>query len=186
MTDAALVSRACQDEATRLKATPFWSDAFDMDLLKVIPEAADILAPVANIVLEVAGRPDKNGKLNHPTVWNGDRAMVGFACLKGAVGDIVWWPPFYSDDGVRHTVNATLMELARDIWAHNCLIGVNGGRAILDSSDLWPTFETLMGDLRGWGNKPKPKAVITRAKNRVRFRLSRWAASIDALRKVPA
>jgi hypothetical protein len=56
---------------------PFWSDDFDMDLPKVIPDAKAALGDVADLELVTHGHTT-HGRLNHPSCWNHSLGLVAW------------------------------------------------------------------------------------------------------------
>lgn len=143
-----------------------WYDDFDMELYKVIPEAKEVLAPVADLRLMTTGRPDSNGKLNHPTVWNGANTMLAFFDVPPtgvdalAVGLSLKAAPaeYWTDDP---TVICSMGEAVRDCWVHHYSILVPDSRARSGWLSLWDglrlhrEFEFLMYHLRGWRKQPE-------------------------------
>lgn len=47
----------------------FWSDDFDMDLLKLWPNLRNELGSLADVKMWTVGG-ESLGRLNHPTIWN--------------------------------------------------------------------------------------------------------------------
>jgi hypothetical protein len=118
-----------------------WCDDFDMDLPKVIPGARNILGSLADTTVWTYGHLT-DGKLNHPTVWNDAIGMVAYFGFRNPCKPEGCWT---RDPLVR----CTLWEAFRDLWVHGCVM-VLEGRPVLDTHALWPQFQELMGDLRGW------------------------------------
>jgi hypothetical protein len=132
---------------------PFWSDDFDMDLPKIFPDARRLMGDLGDVELVTTGGIT-NGRLNHPTVWNGDRSMLSFFGFKSPSR-----PSFYADSREKE-VRCTAWEAFRDAWAHNYLIQVER-HPIWDTGPLWKHFETIMWDVRNWGHpssRDVPKA----------------------------
>lgn len=129
---------------------PFWSDDFDMDLSKVVPDARDLLGDLADLELVTEGHTT-HGRLNHPAVWNGDRTMLswfGFGAPFRPSAMITGAPDVL--------VTCTAWEAFRDAWPHGYLIQVMQ-RPIWDTFALRPQFDEIMGDLRGW--RPWPSGA---------------------------
>jgi hypothetical protein len=122
---------------------PFWSDAFDMDLLKVIPDVEEALFDAAPIELVTHGHTTFD-RLNHPAVWNHDRGIVAFFGLAGTEG---WKPESY----VTHDplVSCTFLEVVRDAWVHHYIVVVNHV-VIVDTQRMQDRFMQLMGHVRGY------------------------------------
>jgi hypothetical protein len=158
----------------------FWSDDFDMDLLKVFPETVSIIGTLAEAKLWTVGS-DTHGRLNHPTVWNSHGAFVwitppqfsrdkdGWFNAKGCVSD-------------SRVIECTWLELLRDQWPH-------GYSFLLIPEELrFPGprrdfFEEIMYDLRGWRRQDVSRQRawviqwITDANRRLDRMLSRQLAS---------
>lgn len=141
---------------------PMWCDDFDMDLPKVIPDAKAQLGDMAGVELWTHGG-ETYGSLNHPCVWNHDDGLIAFFGFKSPRKPEVYWTN-------RPMVRCTFWEAVRDAWPHGLIMLVEG-RAVLDTNALWPRFQRIMWDLRGWG-EPKPAGVIARDKQAVRRALT--------------
>lgn len=139
---------------------PMWCDDFDMDLLKVLPEAEQLLAPLAGIRLYTTCHPTY-GRVNLPCSWN-DR--VNFCCFVGFIAEEDGLPAegpqplgYVTDAPV---VEATAEELFRDLWSHqmrwvqmltpHSSPGWPRSVEIWNSGQLASTFTDLMYDLRNW------------------------------------
>ena len=133
---------------------PFWSDDFDMDFPKIFPEARRLMGDLGDLDLVTVGTADKNGRLNHPSVWNGDHAMLAFFGFKSPARDL-----FYASPRAQE-IRCTAWEAFRDAWPHGYLIHVER-HPIWDTGPLWKHFETIMWDVRNWGHpssRDVPKA----------------------------
>jgi hypothetical protein len=120
---------------------PFWSDDFDMDLLKVIPNVENILGSSADVVLYTRCSNPTHGRLNHPVCW-GVTTCFGFT-------NPPWKPEgWWSDAPV---VECTFLELLRDVWSHSVVASVEGD-VIFDGHGLSDDFMRLMYKLRGWNS----------------------------------
>jgi hypothetical protein len=86
-------------EKVGMSYAKFWSDDFDMDLLKIYPNVvAECLGTLADRQLWTLGH-ESYGRLNHPTVWNTHGAYVwvekpnlvrdprGWYAVRGCVDD---------------------------------------------------------------------------------------------------
>jgi hypothetical protein len=162
--------------------TPFWSDDFDMDLPRILPEARELMGALGDVELVTTGKPDKNGRLNHPAVWNGDRSMLAFFGFKNPCR-----PEQMAAPGVGE-VRCTAWEAFRDAWPHQYLIVIER-RAIWDTGPLWKHFETIMWDLRGIGGRKPPdrmsqarRAVVRSYRDGVRA-LERLVAAYPDVRR---
>jgi hypothetical protein len=120
-------------------AARFWSDTFDMDLPRILPQLDDVLGDATDIPLWTHGHTS-HGRLNHPAVW-------GMAACFGTSPDSTRWKPdtWYTSHPV---VECTWREALRDAWPHTYVI-------LIDQHHMWDgfawrrTFERLMYDLRG-------------------------------------
>jgi hypothetical protein len=122
---------------------PFWSDDFDMDLPKVIPDAKLQLGDLADLEL-VTYSGTTFRRLNHPACWNHELGSVSFFGRPGRR----FIEPFYSHGG-REQVRCTLWEAVRDAWSHHLVI-VFEFAPVLDTGALTRRFDRLMYRLRGW------------------------------------
>jgi hypothetical protein len=120
---------------------PFWSDAFDTDLLKVIPRAAGILDQVG-APLRTYGHAT-GGRLNHPSVWH---TQIGPVAYFGTDTGGGWKPDHFHTDG--ELIEATWTEVCRDAWVHDYVVVVDY-ELIWDAHRHAGTFMKLMYDLRG-------------------------------------
>lgn len=139
----------------------FWSDDFDMDLLKLFPDLPGALRETAEYPLWTIGGTH-NGKLNHPVVWNGYSTMESIFWLEPPVPhrDQHGW--FTLADGKtanEEVITATWLEVLRDCWPHGYAIMLHHGRDFDVVTTLWDSFKlqddfmTIMYDLRGWINR---------------------------------
>ena len=67
---------------------PFWSDNFDIDLLKVIPDADMMLGEAADVVLYTHSHTPHGG-VNCPTVWHTAQAAMGKDYGQMTVSDLL-------------------------------------------------------------------------------------------------
>jgi hypothetical protein len=121
-----------------------WCDTFDADLLAVVPAATEALGDAAGLELLTHGHAT-DGKLNHPSVWNGDGGMLAFFWTPGCEhlgrpGRLGYW----TDEPV---IGCTFTEAVRDAWSHTYVIVINN---VPCWNPPWRPFERLMYDVRGW------------------------------------
>lgn len=136
---------------------PFWSDNFDMDLPKVIPNAREIMGDLAEVPLWTTGGSATHGRLNHPEVWNGDTGFIAFFGLR----PVGFRDPFYVS--TRPMIQCTAWEAFRDAWSHHYLMLVER-KPIWNTDELWPEFEAIMWLRRGWGQTGlNPDLALKRA-----------------------
>ncbi len=121
---------------------PFWSDDFDMDLLKVLPDTEEILGRTAGVALYTYGHTSYD-RLNHPAVWNDYAGTVAFFGTT---------PSGFKDDCYSPSsglVECTFLEAVRDAWPHNYRLLINR-QQVWDTERLMPLFDALMYHRRGW------------------------------------
>ena len=150
---------------------PFWSDDFDMDLLKVLPETPDILGKTADVELVTQGHTS-HGRLNHPAVWNTDgglAAWFGFRDPARPTGFVCDHP----------LVRCTFLEVLRDAWSHTYLVMVERQRVWGNSRVGWELFQQLMYHRRGWHTYPA--AVIETALAELHLSLNEAMARMELL-----
>jgi len=148
----------------------FWSDDFDMDLLKVIPAASALLDTVADIQLWTHCQATTFDRLNHPCCWNEHEGLTAHFGRHGPNK-----PDHYYT--IAPVVRCTGPELLRDAWPHNYRAIVDG-HLVWDTAALWPSFETIMWFIRGWGRTQAQhdEAVLTATNS--------LGAAVDCLRQV--
>jgi hypothetical protein len=122
----------------------FWSDDFDMDLLKVLPDLERRLGDAVDIPLWTYGNTTY-GRLNCPAVWNG---YDGFEAYFGT-DDSGTWKPEGNWSSWDTPVVCTWLEVLRDVWVHHCIVHVDG-RPVWNSQRHQAVFDRLMYHLRGW------------------------------------
>jgi hypothetical protein len=114
------------------------SEDWDGDLLKLVPQAAEIIEPVADLKLITHGSADKEGRLSHPSTWNGYDGMLAFFDFDAALAvskPAVYWT-------AHPIVRCTALEAFCDAWMHHYVLH-------LRAEPVWNTFElqTLMMNL---------------------------------------
>lgn len=112
----------------------FWSDDFDMDLLRVFPNLPMLLGATAAIELWTVGH-ESYGRLNHPTCWDTPHGLTAFFWFQPPelVRNAHGW--FWLDGGYvgnDQALRATWLEVLRDCWAHQYAISLEG-RIVWDS-----------------------------------------------------
>lgn len=120
----------------------FWSDDFDMDLLKLLPDLEEILGDAADVVLCTYGGTS-HGRLNHPSCWNTSSGLAAFFGFRDAA------KPESFSAGDRELVRCTFEEAIRDCWPHTYVMLVER-RPIFDSQKLRRDFDLLMSHRRKW------------------------------------
>lgn len=128
----------------------FWSDDFDMDLLKVIPNVPEELGEYAERILWTVGNRDKrNGRLNHPVIWNTHGAFV-WTVKPNLVRDGFGW---FNVDGCvddAEEIECTWLELLRDQWVHGFAFILKSISQVYFPGPPQEHFMTLMYHIRGW------------------------------------
>ncbi len=145
---------------------PFWSDDFDMDLPKVIPEARAVLGDLADLELKTHGSLTF-GRLNHPTVWNGDLGTVAFFGRTDPCRPAAYY-------AAKEIVTCTLWEVLRDCWSHDYAV-IFERHLILDGNKFWLDFQPLMYHMRSWQTLRDEDVAKHRDRvlNRIRFMVAR-------------
>lgn len=126
----------------------FWSDDFDMDLLKLFPDLPDRIGPAVDIPLWTHGG-ESYGRLNHPSVWG---HVAFFGLTPGQPGKPA---EYYTDAPV---IECTWLEALRDAWPHTYMVVIDNCALVWSSTRLQATFTKLMYDLRGWQKLPNGAA----------------------------
>jgi len=124
-----------------------WCDDFDLDLLKVLPEAFQSLKPVKDIKLFTHGHLTGE-KLDHPSVWNDNLGIIAYFGFVNPCKPEGYW----TNDPL---VECTFEEAIRDCWCHHYAI-ILQRELIWDGNKLWPYFESIMWHTRGWGETRVP------------------------------
>ena len=138
-----------------------WCDDFDMDVLKVVPGAAEILAPTCEIQLVTLGGVT-DGKLNHPSAWNGDE---GFDAFFGTAGTDrgLWLPSGYMTCDA--LVECTGEEAIRDWWANSYTMYLNTHRVSFHPDRTYLVFDRIMSHIRSWKSDPSHDGTVLEARN---------------------
>jgi hypothetical protein len=106
------------------------SEDWDGDLLKLIPEAAKIIAPVADVKLITHGSADEEGRLRHPSTWNGHDGSLAYFDFDAAFA-VSKPQEFHTDQPI---VRCSLLEAFCDAWMHHYILFIRG-------EPVWNTFE---------------------------------------------
>jgi hypothetical protein len=127
---------------------PFWSDNFDMDLLKVFPDAVELCDHMEDLKLWTYSHTTL-GRINCPSSWNTDLGLMAFFWTKIPAhhreGNWSRFGFFYTTDAP--LVECTWLEVIRDEWSHQSVVNVNG-LIVWRPGDLWPHFERIMWFVR--------------------------------------
>ena len=149
---------------------PFWSDDFDMDMLKVLPITEADADYLRSVELWTYGHTT-HGRLNHPSCWNGDQGSIAFFGTTINTGK----PAGYWTSSP--LVRCTALEAFRDAWAHNYLMIVDNKAVVWNPEKLWPSFEAIMCAIRGW-----PGGTEAQREAAVQFSLRSLGKAIRTLR----
>ena len=158
----------------------FWSDDFDMDLPKIIPEARSLLGAYADLELVTHGS-ETHGRLNHPTCWNHE---LGYVSYFGRPGRIFKPNGYWTDSPI---IRCTLWEAIRDAWAHDNVIIFEGRTPIWSGNETRRDFDPLMYHIRGW--RALDEAEIDAHKAAVQMRIELvpyFLAKAGVLAEAPA
>jgi len=150
-----------------------WCDNFDMDLYKVIPDAKRIIEPTKGIHLFTHGH-FYEGKLNHPSVWNGYHGIMAFFGFHDPAKPGEYW----TDAPI---IECTWEEVVRDAWCHSYIILVEL-RPIWSTCLLQREFEDIMRHIRGW-DKDSPRNIKD-AKQKVLVSLDKACWRLQAVQRV--
>jgi hypothetical protein len=125
----------------------FWSDDFDLDLLKIFPELENQLNGMAGTKLWTVGH-ETYGRLNHPNIWNSHGAYV-WSERPLLPRDEKGWFKIGACVGNEPVIECTWLEILRDSWVHGY------GFILLPSGVYFPAadrnlFDQIMYHHRGW------------------------------------
>ena len=137
----------------------FWSDDFDMDLPKMVPDVREILREPGRLLWTVGHRTF--GRLNHPTVWASYGAFLWFE-KPNLERDENGWFRVISCVSDEEEVECTWLEFLRDAWCHSYETLILPRHVKLPAMP-WPTFHELTYAARGFNGSTVQKA---RAKGR--------------------
>ena len=121
-----------------------WCDNFDGDLYKLVPQARDALALMADVTLWTYGSVWTDGRLNHPSVWNSYIGSVAFFGLH----DHDFNP------GANYTteplIECTFEEACRSGWVQSWTLILRGHPLInFGHGDMRLPFDALLWHARG-------------------------------------
>jgi hypothetical protein len=144
----------------------FWSDDFDMDLLKIFPELPTLIREPDRLLWTVGHTTFE--RLNHPNTWNSHGAYLWLR-KPNLPRDAHGW--FNVEGCVDNApeVECTWLEWLRDAWSHLYPTVVMPSRQRLPGSPQ-EAFMAIMYDLRGWQRRDVSEH---------RKRSLRWVMSCD-------
>lgn len=132
-------------------ANKFWSDDFDMDLLKLWPELPQQLGETGERKLWTVGS-ESYGRLNHPTVWNTHGAFV-WLNKPNLARDGSGWFNVHGCVSNEPEIECTWLELLRDQWPHSYNFILLPQMRIFEAPDR-RDFDRIMYHVRGWKADP--------------------------------
>jgi len=106
------------------------SEDWDGDLLKIVPEAAEIIAPVAGVKLVTYGSVDDQARLRHPSTWNGYDGSLAFFDFDAEPPAVSKPEEFLTDQPI---VRCTMLEAFCDAWMHHYVL-------LLRQAPVWSAF----------------------------------------------
>jgi hypothetical protein len=161
--------------ATTAERPQFWSDDFDIDLLKVFPDVPKMLRDPERILWTVGHT--SYGRLNHPTTW--DHAFLWLRKPTLARDKNGW---FDIDSRVSNEpeVECTWLEWLRDAWVHRYGAMVMPFRRLMPASPE-QDFEAIMWDLRGWNRRALTGSPEKRDVSENRKRALNWIMRCDSI-----
>ena len=130
-----------------MKMHKFWSDDFDMDLVKVFPDFPRQIGKAADIPLWTVGH-SSYGRLNSPCQWNSHGAFV-WSEKPELERDVHGWFNVWGCVGNDPVIECTWLELLRDQWPHHYNFILLPQQVKFDGPD-WLIFERIMYHRRGW------------------------------------
>jgi hypothetical protein len=128
----------------------FWSDDFDLDLLKLWPNLPARLGPTAGIRVWTVGSTSY-GRLNHPTVWNTHGAFLWLE-KPNLQRDADGWFRMQGCVSNSEEIECTWLEWLRSWWPHHHGFLLEGN--FFEASDD-RYFESIMARVRGWRHQPE-------------------------------
>lgn len=135
-------------ETTQTGYAPFWSDDFDMDLLKIFPDVPKMLRDPDRVLWTVCSHPTY-GRINCPSVWNGYGSLLWLSKPNLPRDEHGW----FNINGLVSNcqeVECTWLEWLRDMWAHGHTTVILPHKQPMPAIDYNGSFYPIMSDLRGW------------------------------------
>lgn len=135
---------------------PFWSDDFDMDLLKVFPDICELLGATVTVPIFTLSRTTYE-RLNCPCSWNTYNGLTSFLWLEkpDLPRDRSGWVSVGACVANESEVEGTWLEWLRDAWVHdhNWILLPHGDR--FSGVDYNRCFYPIMAHRRGWRQEPQ-------------------------------
>lgn len=150
-----------------------YSESFDFDLLKLVPQAEEILRPIAEIELVTVGYLSDAHEFAGASVWNGDRGFI--AVFGFADSPSFQWKPEAYEPGYP-LVYCTALEMFCDAWA-------KGYTAYVNRAKIWSGYkysgalQRLMYQARGYA--PLSNQVAEELRNTIANSLKRAVLSLE-------
>lgn len=127
---------------------PFWSDDFDMDLLKIFPDVPKMLRDPERKLWTVCENTTL-GRINCPVMWNGPGSLLWLE-KPNLIRDKDGWFNVHGLVSSAEEVECTWLEWLRDLWAHAHPAVILPVHLSLPCIDYNGSFYPIMSDLRGW------------------------------------
>lgn len=162
----------------RAERRPMWCDDFDGDLYRLLPEAEEILAPLAGITLSVHS-DTTHGRINCPSAWEGEYRLESPFGYRQPWRDMPK-PAHYATQAP--LIECTAEEAARDLWSHQHAMYVDGVLVEDWGRLTGPYFTVLFAARDEAAGKPVADAEgVERCKEILREGLRRYVARLLAL-----
>lgn len=121
-----------------------WCDNFDGDLYKLVPQAREAIALMAEVTLWTYGSVWTDGRLNHPSCWNTD---LGLAAWFGLTDHGFKPGAFWTNEPL---IECTFEEACRSGWVQGwALILLGRPLANFGHDDMRRPFDALLWHARG-------------------------------------
>lgn len=148
---------------------PFWSDAFDGDLYRLLPEAEAWIAPLAARLLWVHGGVTK-GRLNHPSAWHTNDGLTAFFTIHPGK-DPRPGTYFLTQDPL---VECTVEEALRDLIVHQLVMVVDGEK-VADFNRITRHYFDLLFHARGHGEADRQEEARSKLQKHLKRVLNNLA-----------
>ena len=140
----------------------FWSDDFDMDLLKLFPDLPAELGEAAELPIWTVGH-STYGRLNSPAQWNSHGAYA-WAEKPQLVRDKHGWFNIHGCVSNDELIEATWLEFLRDMWPHSYAFILLPHGVLFEQSPRL-VFDRIMYHIRAWRNSENLDADLRQAKS---------------------
>lgn len=138
------------DNSRWRKSLPkFWSDDFDVDLLKVFPGIRHLLGPTIDVPVWTVGH-SSFGRLNSPAQWNMPFGSFLWLSKPNLPRDKNGWVNINGCVCDQQEIEGTWLEWLRDAWAHDQSWTVLPRGVTFAGIDYNRCFYPIMANIRGW------------------------------------